>query len=186
LSQRKAGKSCVPSRAVTRARPPGRPRETGPDRGDRTRPEQGREARPTERGTVHPGLDFIGPIDGSGTGGLLDHDTPGIRLLEGGENTNAIRYTPERGHIEIRIGREGGRAFIDVMDDGPGIPPEEREKIFDRFYRLDKARSRAEGGTGLGLAIARWAVEANGGTIAFRDTDPPGVCCRVTIPLADG
>ncbi len=98
---------------------------------------------------------------------------------------NAIRYAPAGGRIEIRVGREGESAFVDVLDDGPGIPPGEREKVFDRFYRMDRARSRTDGGTGLGLAIAKWAVESNGGTITFRDGDLPGACCRITIPLAD-
>jgi heavy metal sensor kinase len=108
-----------------------------------------------------------------------------LRLALSNVIHNAIRYAPENGHIGISIGREEGQALIDVEDDGPGIPPEEREKVFERFYRIDKARSRSEGGTGLGLAIAKWAVEANGGTISFRDPGNGGACCRITIPLAD-
>ena len=97
---------------------------------------------------------------------------------------NAVRYTPEKGRIDISLKRtDDGDMFIDISDDGPGIPPAEREKVFDRFYRVDKARSRAEGGTGLGLAIARRAVEANGGTIAFVDGDGPGCCCRMTLSV---
>jgi heavy metal sensor kinase len=97
---------------------------------------------------------------------------------------NAIRYTPEGGHIEIALRKTWDRkATIDITDDGPGIPDAERSKVFERFYRLDKARSRAEGGSGLGLAIAKWAVEANHGTIAFIDTDSPGSCCRITLPV---
>ena len=124
----------------------------------------------------------ITPPDGPAT--MVEADGKTLRLALSNIIHNAIRYAPENGQIEIRTGREGGRAFIDVMDDGPGIPPEERERVFERFYRLDKARSRAEGGTGLGLAIAKWAVEANGGTIAFQDSDRGGACCRITIPLS--
>jgi signal transduction histidine kinase len=115
---------------------------------------------------------------------MVTADKNTLRLALSNIIHNAIRYAPDGGHIELRIGREGGNAFLDVMDDGPGIPPAERERVFDRFYRLDRARSRAEGGTGLGLSIARWAVETNDGTIAFRDGDLQGACCRVTIPLA--
>jgi heavy metal sensor kinase len=115
---------------------------------------------------------------------MVTADESTLRLALSNIIHNAIRYAPDKGHIELRIGREDGNAFLDVMDNGTGIPPEDREKVFDRFYRLDKARSRTEGGTGLGLSIARWAVEANGGTIAFRDGDLPGACCRITVPLA--
>jgi signal transduction histidine kinase len=117
---------------------------------------------------------------------MVTADESTLRLALSNIIHNAIRYAPGKGKVEIRLGRDGGNAFLDVLDDGPGMPPEEREKVFDRFYRLDKARSREEGGTGLGLSIARWAIEANGGTIGYRDGDLPGACCRITIPLAGG
>ena len=63
-----------------------------------------------------------------------------------------------------------------------GISGSDLPHIFDRFYRVDKARSRAQGGAGLGLAIARWAVEINGGTIALLDRDTRGTTCRITLP----
>jgi signal transduction histidine kinase len=122
----------------------------------------------------------------SGSPAIVTADASTLRLALSNIIHNAIRYAPAEGRIEIRVGREGESAFIDVLDDGPGIHPDERGKVFDRFYRVDRARSRAEGGTGLGLAIAKWAVESNGGTITFRDGDLPGACCRITIPLADG
>lgn len=79
---------------------------------------------------------------------------------------------------------DDGASIIDVDDDGPGIPPGERDRVFERFVRLDPARSTAEGGAGLGLAIARWAVEANGGRVAFVDKEGPGARCRITLPRA--
>ena len=97
---------------------------------------------------------------------------------------NAIRYTPPGGRVDVTVAPgDGGRAAIDVVDDGPGIPADDREKVFERFYRLDKARSGADGGAGLGLAIARWAVEANGGTIAFVKRRGTGAHCRITLAV---
>lgn len=96
---------------------------------------------------------------------------------------NAIMYTQKGGHIQILTTKaEDGKAIIDIMDDGPGIPESDRAKVFERFYRVDKARSRAEGGAGLGLAIARWAVEANQGAIAFCDREDSGTHCRIMLP----
>jgi heavy metal sensor kinase len=98
---------------------------------------------------------------------------------------NAIRYTDRGGRVKVAMtAEEGGAAVIDVDDEGPGIPPGERRRVFERFVRLDPARSSGEGGAGLGLAIARQAVEANGGAIAFLDGDGPGSRCRITLPLA--
>jgi heavy metal sensor kinase len=96
---------------------------------------------------------------------------------------NAIRYTQRGGTITVRLTKKSENLVVlDIIDDGPGITPEDREKVFERFYRLDKARSTEEGGTGLGLAIARWAVEANGGAIEFLEKDDPGSWCRITLP----
>jgi two-component system OmpR family sensor kinase len=71
---------------------------------------------------------------------------------------------------------------LSVADDGPGIPAGEREQVFDRFYRLDDARSRAEGGTGLGLSIVREIVIAHGGTVRLRDNEP-GLFVEVLLPV---
>jgi heavy metal sensor kinase len=95
---------------------------------------------------------------------------------------NAIRYTPPGGSIAITVTDAGENATIDVADDGPGIPPEDRPHVFERFYRVDKARSRSEGGSGLGLSIARWAVEINCGSIEIIDNRPAGILCRITLP----
>src|SRR5262249_52550385 len=79
---------------------------------------------------------------------------------------NAIKYTPNGGAISVELKTvKPGQASIEVRDTGVGIPAEHRDRIFDRFYRVDASRSRDEGGVGLGLAIARWAIEANGGRI---------------------
>jgi heavy metal sensor kinase len=113
---------------------------------------------------------------------MVDKET--IRLAVSNILHNAIRYTQEGGEVEVRAGRtDDGRAVIDIIDNGPGISKAERAKVFERFYRVDKARSRAEGGAGLGLAIVRWAVEVNSGSIAFRDNDQPGTHCRILLPI---
>jgi heavy metal sensor kinase len=96
---------------------------------------------------------------------------------------NAIKYSPHQSAIDVRVHRDGDHAELSVTDQGPGIPAEHRERIFDRFYRIDEGRSREMGGTGLGLAIARWAVETHGGHISV-DSTGRGSVFRVVVPLA--
>jgi two-component system OmpR family sensor kinase len=95
---------------------------------------------------------------------------------------NAIKYTPEGGAVTISIDRQDGHVVFEVEDTGIGIPEGEQEKIFDRFYRVDKARSRELGGTGLGLSIARWIAELHRGTITVRSELNRGSVFRVIIP----
>ena len=95
---------------------------------------------------------------------------------------NAIKYSPVGGTVSVRVERSGDRCVLDVVDTGPGIPPEHRDKVFDRFYRVDKARSRDAGGSGLGLSIARWAVEAHGGGIELLSEIGKGCTFRITLP----
>ena len=95
---------------------------------------------------------------------------------------NAIRYSPEGGAIGLRVGRRASHAVVEVIDQGPGIAAEHRHKVFERFYRVDKARSRASGGAGLGLAIARWAVERQGGRIELESQPGQGSLFRIVIP----
>jgi heavy metal sensor kinase len=96
---------------------------------------------------------------------------------------NAIKYSPIAGNIYLRVLRINDQIVtIDVKDSGPGIPAEHREKVFDRFYRIDEGRSRETGGAGLGLAIAKWIAEAHGGTLEL-DCPPGGDCIfRVSLP----
>jgi signal transduction histidine kinase len=89
---------------------------------------------------------------------------------------NAVRHTPEGGTITVSgCSLDGDRAEVSVRDTGPGIPPEHLERIFDRFYRAEEARTRAGGGTGLGLAIARDLARAQGGELTARNTQGDGV-----------
>ncbi|MEG1720593.1 MAG: ATP-binding protein [Pseudoflavonifractor sp.] len=98
--------------------------------------------------------------------------------------SNAIKYTPDGGEIRVTAGRTGERVWMEVADNGIGIPPEDRSRIFERFYRVDKARSRESGGTGLGLPIAKEIVDRHEGTIALVSKRGPGVTIRVELKIA--
>lgn len=95
---------------------------------------------------------------------------------------NAIKYSAQASTIDIRVRADGGDAILTVADQGPGIAPEHRERIFDRFFRLDEARSRDSGGAGLGLAIAKWAVNVNGGHIMVDNGANGGSVFRIVLP----
>ena len=97
---------------------------------------------------------------------------------------NAIKYTPDGGHIRITAGSTQNQVWMEVCDDGSGIPEKDRDRIFDRFYRVDKARSRESGGTGLGLSIAREIVLRHRGTIRLVPHQGPGTTIRLTLPIA--
>ena len=96
---------------------------------------------------------------------------------------NAVKYTPDGGHIRVSAGTEGKNVWMEVWDDGIGIPEEARDRVFERFYRVDKARSRESGGTGLGLSIAQEIVQRHHGTITLPPHDGPGTTVRMTLPV---
>ncbi len=97
--------------------------------------------------------------------------------------SNAVKYTPEGGTIEVVCGARYTEAFIQVTDNGIGIPQKDLPRIFERFYRVDKARSRESGGTGLGLAIAKELVEIHGGKIDIRSKEGKGTSVIITLPM---
>jgi len=98
---------------------------------------------------------------------------------------NAIKYTPAGGRVTVSARRiEDGRVEVAVADTGVGIPPADLPRITERFYRVDKARSRELGGTGLGLAIVKHLVLAHGGALAIESTPGRGTTVRVTLPAA--
>jgi two-component system OmpR family sensor kinase len=97
--------------------------------------------------------------------------------------SNAVRYTPEGGIITLSLSQEGDWARLDVADTGIGIPPEHLPHLFDRFYRVDKARSRAAGGTGLGLAIVKGIAEQHGGRVAVTSELGKGTTFTVWLKL---
>ena len=97
---------------------------------------------------------------------------------------NALRYTHGRGTVWVRLDGNEGRVVLQVADNGEGIPSSELPRIFERFYRVDKARARQTGGTGLGLAIVRHVAEAHGGTVAVDSELGHGSTFIVTLPAA--
>lgn len=99
-----------------------------------------------------------------------------INLLD-----NAVRYAGEHGEIEVTAQQHAERLVIEVADDGPGIAPYDRDRVFERFYRADSARASHDGGAGLGLAIVRWIVELHHGTVHAQANEPHG--CRMVIEI---
>jgi heavy metal sensor kinase len=99
--------------------------------------------------------------------------------------SNAIRYNRDGGEVKLGVGAENGHAVITVSDTGIGIAPDELPHIFDRFYRADKSRSRADGGSGLGLAICKTIVDAHGGTITARSEPERGTTIEVRLPRSE-
>jgi two-component system, OmpR family, sensor kinase len=96
---------------------------------------------------------------------------------------NAIKYTPDGGAVTLSVERHNGTALFRVADTGIGIPPGEIARVFDRFYRVDKARSRDIGGTGLGLSIAKWIAELHRGTITIHSELDRGSTFTVELPI---
>ena len=98
---------------------------------------------------------------------------------------NAIKYTPREGSIRLSVkAASAAEAAIEIQDAGPGIAAQHRERIFDRFYRVDEGRSRDSGGVGLGLAIARCAIETNGGRIELESEAGKGSLFRIVLPIS--
>lgn len=95
---------------------------------------------------------------------------------------NAVKYTPSDGSVRVSACETTSTAVVTVADTGIGIPPEDLPHIFERFYRVDKARSREQGGAGLGLSIGRWIVEGHGGTINIESQLHTGTAVSVSIP----
>jgi heavy metal sensor kinase len=101
-----------------------------------------------------------------------------INLLD-----NAIKYTPDGGSVLVKLWREDGRINLRVTDSGIGIPAEAAARVFERFYRVDKARSRAEGGSGLGLPIVKWIAEAHHGSVSLESASERGSSFTVSLPV---
>lgn len=115
---------------------------------------------------------------------ILNGDEMKLRRLLLNLSDNAVKYTPEGGRITLRSRRENGYAEINVTDTGIGIEAHDLPRIFDRFYRVDQSRNRAEGGYGLGLAICKWIAEAHGGSIHVESSPGTGSAFSVRLPVA--
>ncbi len=100
--------------------------------------------------------------------------------------SNAVKYTPDGGRIEVFVWAEAGEVFISVTDNGIGVPEDDVSRIFERFYRVDKARSRDAGGSGLGLTIAQEIVERHGGRITFESNKGQGSTVTIVLPVDGG
>jgi two-component system phosphate regulon sensor histidine kinase PhoR len=120
---------------------------------------------------IDDGLSVVG--DEKALDGVL------VNLLD-----NAVKYTPCGGHVQVSARAAGERIRIEVRDDGPGIEARHRERIFERFYRVDKGRSRQLGGTGLGLAIVKHLVEAMHGDVGVEPAHPRGSVFWVELPTS--
>jgi heavy metal sensor kinase len=117
---------------------------------------------------------------------VVPGDETRLRLVLYNLLDNALKHTPPGGLVEARAERREAGAVVTVQDTGEGIPPEHLPRVFDRFYRVDKARSRAQGGTGLGLSIVKSAVEAHGGTVELNSAPGQGTTVRVVLPPGPG
>jgi signal transduction histidine kinase len=95
---------------------------------------------------------------------------------------NAVNYSPEGGRIQLSARVEGERVLLTVADDGPGVPEADLERVFERFYRVDKSRTRDPGGTGLGLSIVRHLVELHGGRVRAENRRAGGAVFTIALP----
>lgn len=112
-------------------------------------------------------------------------DSERLRQLFANLLDNAVKYTEAGGQVEVRLERQTGEAAIHVRDSAPGVPEPEIEKLFNRFYRVDRSRCRRTGGAGLGLAICRNIADAHGGTIDARPSPLGGLWLEVKLPLVE-
>jgi signal transduction histidine kinase len=113
---------------------------------------------------------------------VVDGDPERLHQVIANLVDNAARFTPDDRPVVLRATGGGPQVVFEVVDEGPGIPPESLGRVFERFYRTDEARTTDEGGSGLGLAIARWIVELHGGRIRAEQHDPTGCAMVVELP----
>ena len=136
--------------------------------------------RVADEAALHsPDLEFEVAIEPADL--AVDGDPERLHQVLGNLVENAARFAPDDTTVELTAAERDGLVVFEVLDRGPGIPPEALTRVFERFYRTDEARSTDEGGSGLGLAIARWIVELHGGRIRAEAREPAG--CRMVVEL---
>ncbi|MCZ7685145.1 MAG: ATP-binding protein [Sandaracinaceae bacterium] len=124
-------------------------------------------------------------LEGAGERALAEADPRALHQVLLNLVDNAIKYTPAGGRVTVRVKKSDGRVLLEVQDDGPGIPRAHLDRIFERFYRVDKGRARAEGGTGLGLSIVRHLVSRMGGEVSVESRVGAGSTFRVSLAAAE-
>lgn len=112
-------------------------------------------------------------------------DRERLRQIVDNVLSNVRAHTPPDAPVSVRVARENGSAVVEVDDSGPGLEPDVKERIFERFYRADESRARATGGVGLGLSIVAAVAHAHGGNVAAESEPGSGTTFRITLPLAD-
>jgi signal transduction histidine kinase len=152
------------------------------------------EHEPVDLGAVvaEASEDFVVPAEARGVvldraiaeGVVVTGDREALKRVVANLLHNAVRLAPAGSRIRLATGSERERAWIAVADEGPGISPEDQAHVFDRFWRADKARARADGGTGLGLAIVRQIVESHGGEVRLHSKVGVGSSFVVWLPIA--
>ena len=115
---------------------------------------------------------------------LVRGDAEAFRRIVGNLLDNAVKYTPSGGWVRVRTSQVGDQVLAEVEDNGIGIPEEARDRVFERFFRVDPGRSRAAGGTGLGLSIVKHLVAALGGDVRVEASASGGSLFRVRLPGA--
>lgn len=131
-------------------------------------------AKDPEREVV---LDADGPV-------VVEADEAKVRQIAANLVGNALVHTPSSATIWLRVGRDGDRGWLEVVDSGPGMSPDVAARAFERFYRADPARSRHHGGSGLGLSIVDATVRAYGGTVSLDSQVARGTRVRVELPTS--
>ncbi len=128
-----------------------------------------------QAGAVHLETDFASAV--------VEGDPARLRQILGNLLANALKFTPKGGHVRIRLQREAGRAVIEVSDSGPGVPHDEIERVFERFFR---GSSVSAGGSGIGLTVVRELVVAHGGDVRAANSGGGGAVFTVRLPLSVG
>jgi two-component system OmpR family sensor kinase len=129
---------------------------------------------------VDPGRPVVAHTDGPV---VVTGDDARLRQVVANVVGNAVVHTPPGTPIEVRVRREPTAAVVEVVDEGPGMPPDVAARAFERFYRADPARSRHQGGSGLGLSIVQATVAAHGGTVELDTMPGAGTTVRIVLPV---